>query len=263
LTASKDPTESPVSSVVAEPGSDPADHNLRAEFIGLLRGRGAEIGPLHNPSPVSAGCDVVYVDKFDLERLRELNPDVPPEQIVAPDVVCDALLLDALPDGEFDFLIASHVIEHVHNPLKALLAWRRVLRPGGLVLCIVPDGRYTFDAGRPLTPFEHLLWDYENEGRPLKRLSDLFHIAECNLNMHDDLTAETAVDLARAILETSYDTHFHVWSYASFTNHLRRLIDEHHLPFRIARSACDEKLEMLFLLEAVDNGASFRLSPHG
>jgi SAM-dependent methyltransferase len=259
LTSSKDPGESLVSPVVAELASD-AEQNLRADFITLLRGRGAEIGPLHNPSPVPAGCDVVYVDKFDVERLRELNPDVPPGQIVAPDVICDAVLLDAFRDGELDFLIASHVIEHVHNPLKALLAWRRVLRPGGLVLCIVPDGRYTFDAGRPFTPFEHLLWDYENDGRPLKRLSDLFHIAECNLNLQDDLTPETAVDLARAILEKSYDTHFHVWSYVSFTNHLHRLIDDHGLSFRIAKSACDDRLEMLFLLEAVENGASFTVS---
>jgi SAM-dependent methyltransferase len=255
------PAEPAGSSVVAEPASDAVDRNLRAEFTALLRGRGAEIGPLHNPSSVPAESSVVYVDKFDLERLRELNPEVPPEQIVAPDVVCDALLLDALPDAEFDFLIASHVIEHVHNPLKALLAWRRVLRPGGLALCIVPDGRYTFDAGRPLTSFEHLLWDYENDGRRLKRLSDLFHIAECNLNLHKDLTPDTAVDLARTILETSYDTHFHVWSYASFTNHLRRLIDENGLPFKIVKSACDGRLEMLFLLEAVENGASFRASP--
>jgi predicted SAM-dependent methyltransferase len=230
--------------------------NLRAQFISGLSGQGLEIGALHNPSPVGPEVDMTYVDKFDVTRLRELNTDVPADDVVAPDVIADALTLESLPSGRFDFVIASHVLEHLHNPVQALRTWRRVLRTGGVLLLIVPDARYTFDRGRPLTRYEHLLWDYENGGAPLKVLSDLFHVAECNLNMHDDLTPDTAVDLAREILRTTYDTHFHVWSYDSFAGHLRRLIDEQALAFRVVRSDCDDNLEMLFLLEATSPHAS-------
>lgn len=176
---------------------------------------------------------------------------MPAEQILRPEFVCDTCSLDAIPDGSLDFVIASHLIEHVHNPLKAMLAWHRVLKPRGLVLCIVPDARFTFDKGRPLTTLDHLLWDFINDGMQLKLLSDLFHIAECNLNMHASLTPDTAVDLAKAILAESYDTHFHVWTYDTFVAQLQTLIDHHHLPFRIRDSASDGQLEMLLLLEAL------------
>ncbi len=229
--------------------AEPALDNLRARFARRLAGEGVEIGALASPLWLPPGAAVLFVDKFDYEKLCAHNPDVPREAIRRPDVVCDTDTLDGLPSGRFDFLIACHVLEHAHDPIRALLAWHRVLKPGGRVLCILPDARYTFDRGRPLTTVEHLLWDFENAGTERKRLSDLGHIAECNQNMHG-LDAESAVHLALRILHDSYDTHFHVWTYDSFREHLDVLIRDHALPFEILEGACDETVEMLFLLEA-------------
>jgi SAM-dependent methyltransferase len=238
------------------------DTNLRADFLSSLRGVGLEIGPLHNPFPVPPGSRVVYADKFDVETLRRHNADVPPERIVVPDIVCDTHTLTGVAAASFDFLIACHVLEHAHDPVAGLMAWHRVLKLHGLALCVLPDARYTFDAGRPLTTLDHLVWDYENEGTELKALSDLQHVAECNLNMHDHLTPSSAFELAREICATTYDTHFHVWTYETFEQQLQQLIANHGLPFRIVRSACDGRLEMLFLLESLP-ARRLRLSRRG
>jgi len=225
--------------------------NLRARFVAGLSGHGVEIGALASPLWLPPGATVTYVDKFDHQKLCAHNPDVAPEQIQRPEVVCDTASLDGLADGAYDFLIACHLLEHAHDPIRALLAWHRVLEPGGFALCIVPDARYTFDRGRPLTSLDHLLWDFANAGSELKRLADLGHVAECNLNMHPALTVESAVGLAGRILDDSYDTHFHVWTYDSFAAQLAVLIADYGLPFAVRDSACDEQVEMLFLLEAL------------
>lgn len=48
---------------------------------------------------------------------------------------------DDLPfkDGELDFVIARHNLEHYIDPVKTLQEWRRVLRVGGTLVLIMPD----------------------------------------------------------------------------------------------------------------------------
>src|SRR5678810_1041364 len=51
----------------------------------------------------------------------------------------DAQLLEDLPDELFDYVFSSHCLEHMRNPLEAILNWWRVLRPGGYMVILVPD----------------------------------------------------------------------------------------------------------------------------
>ncbi len=78
------------------------------------------------------------------------------------DFLSDARALP-LPDDTLDYLVSSHVLEHLPDPLAALYEWHRVLRPGGFLYLVVPDQRFTFDAPRPTTTPEHLLREF-NEG---------------------------------------------------------------------------------------------------
>ena len=48
-------------------------------------------------------------------------------------------------DEAYAFVMASHNLEHYPNPLKALLEWDRILKPGGYMFLNLPDPRYTFD----------------------------------------------------------------------------------------------------------------------
>ncbi|MDP8222266.1 MAG: class I SAM-dependent methyltransferase [Candidatus Lernaella stagnicola] len=62
------------------------------------------------------------------------------------DQVLDLTAL-AMPDKSVDGLIASHVLEHIEDDAQALREIRRMLRPGGWALLIVPQrlGRPTFE----------------------------------------------------------------------------------------------------------------------
>lgn len=81
-----------------------------------------------------------------------------------------------VPDRSEDFILSSHVVEHLPNVIVALLEWDRIVRDGGYVFMIVPlKGALAADAPRPLTPLSHFIecyrerWDVEThpiEGVP-------------------------------------------------------------------------------------------------
>ena len=63
------------------------------------------------------------------------------------DLRLDMTAID-LPDASFDVVIASHVLEHVADDRAALAEVRRILRPGGRAIVMVPvdhDRPHTYD----------------------------------------------------------------------------------------------------------------------
>ncbi|GMR14289.1 MAG: hypothetical protein BMS9Abin29_2536 [Gemmatimonadota bacterium] len=65
-------------------------------------------------------------------------------------------------DGDFDFLLSAHCLEHCPNTLAVLEEWLRVLSPGGILFLVLPHGERTFDRGRALTTLAHHIEDYTN-----------------------------------------------------------------------------------------------------
>jgi SAM-dependent methyltransferase len=177
-----------------------------------LRGHGLEIGPLHRPMPLPAGVRVTYTDSFSTDVLRTLwSPDVDGYHIPPMDIVTDATTLDGIADASFDFVVSSHVIEHLENPVCGLRHALRVLRPGGVLLLAVPDRRATFDAGRPPTSVAHLLRDYCGGTADSRRR----HYDEW-VSLVEHLTGEDAVRRATDLEQRRYPIHFHCWSPMEF-----------------------------------------------
>lgn len=130
-----------------------------------IEGKGLEVGPGHVPL-VTADADreVRYVDRWQPNENRELFPELEDAFFPRPDVVSDLNKegLSAIASESEDFVVASHVLEHMANPLRLLTDFYRVLRPGGVLLILLPDRRLTFDRNRAATPLEHVVREYHD-----------------------------------------------------------------------------------------------------
>jgi SAM-dependent methyltransferase len=66
---------------------------------------------------------------------------------------------DFRPDTAFDCIVHYCVLEHAVDPLAFLRRQRRLLAPGGRVICAVPDCGDALDAG-DISMFIHQHWSY-------------------------------------------------------------------------------------------------------
>src|SRR6202034_1155040 len=63
-------------------------------------------------------------------------------------------------DAPFDYVIASHVIEHIPDPVTWLADVARVLRIEGILSLVIPDKRYCFDINRRTTDISEVIDAY-------------------------------------------------------------------------------------------------------
>ncbi len=120
--------------------------------------RGVEVGPSFSPFVRKAdAAEVVVVDHADAATLREKyrHHGVAVDAIEEVDVVWAGGSLATALAGRppFDYVIASHLLEHVTDPLGFLADCEALLRPGGVLSLVLPDHRSCFDVLRPPTTF--------------------------------------------------------------------------------------------------------------
>jgi len=126
--------------------------------------------------------------------------------------VAEASDLSMIPDEAYSFVLASHVLEHVANPLRALQEWTRVLKPQGALLVVVPHKRGTFDHRRAFTSFDHIEADFQAGVSE----DDLTHLREI-VELHD-LNLDPAADSQHRFRERCMSNssvrgmHHHVFS---------------------------------------------------
>ena len=127
--------------------------------------RGLEIGPLATPRVRKEEGPVRYVDHASAAELHEKYATDQGmrdrlDEIVDVDYVLgeSTNLSEAVAsDAPFDYVIASHVIEHIPDTIGWLDDLTRVLRPGGILSLVIPDKRYCFDINRSLTEVSDLV----------------------------------------------------------------------------------------------------------
>jgi hypothetical protein len=94
--------------------------------------------------------------------------------------IVEATDLNCISSDSYDFILSSHVLEHIANPLLALSEWIRVLKDNGLLVLVVPHKGFTFDHCRPVTTLQHIIKDFEQQ----KTEEDYLHLEEI-LRLHD------------------------------------------------------------------------------
>lgn len=125
-------------------------------------GNGLEIGPCHRPAaPKREGFRVDIVDHLTREQLIEKYRNSDLELGTIEDV-------DYLWSGQdyvevtgkskhYDWVIASHVIEHTPDLVGFLLNCDSVLKDDGVLSLAVPDKRYCFDHFRPISGIGNII----------------------------------------------------------------------------------------------------------
>jgi SAM-dependent methyltransferase len=192
----------------------------RERLLKHLRGSGIEIGALHRPVPASH-LSIRYVDRLKRAQLYDAYPELKELPVVETDILDDAETLATIPDDTQDFVIANHVIEHMRNPLAALLSWRRVLKPHGRLFMAVPDKHLTFDREREITPLSHVIDDYlrPDRDRDHQAFLDFALFVSCRV-FHVRPEGEAKV-FADELAAKNYSIHFHVWDKPAFDDLLR------------------------------------------
>ncbi len=92
----------------------------------------------------------------------------------------EGIELKGIRSESYDFVLSSHTLEHIANPIRALREWLRVLKVGGTLVLILPHKDGMFDHRRPVTKLSHLMEDF-NRGT---KEDDLTHLPEI-LELHD------------------------------------------------------------------------------
>jgi len=96
-----------------------ADMNILVEFA--EKGRGIEVGCGRSKVHENA----IGVDVFPFK---------------AASILADAQDLWMFKDGELDFVVSCHSLEHFPDTKRTLRERKRVLKPGGVIAVVVPDG---------------------------------------------------------------------------------------------------------------------------
>lgn len=117
---------------------------------------GLEIGPSHSPvAPKSEGYNVHVVDHADKASLVEkYRPHgVAVECIEDVDFIWRGESYAELTGktGYYDWIIASHVVEHAPDFISFINNCAEVLKEDGVLSLAIPDARFCFDCFRPLT----------------------------------------------------------------------------------------------------------------
>lgn len=214
------------------------------QHIDIANGRGLEIGPLASPVVPRKLGDVYYVDHLatdDLVAKYSGDPNVDERLIVSTDFVWGSnTLAEAVGAlAPFDYVVASHVLEHVPDMVGWLDEVAAVLRPGGRLSLAMPDRRYTFDVRRRDTDVSEVVEaSLLHLRRPAVRATfDHFYrfvvvdlgAIWAGLPGHDNPApdAEAAMRIAAQAATTDgyLDTHCWVFSDASFVALMATLID--------------------------------------
>ena len=140
------------------------------EGLDLANMVGVEVGPCDRPIVTKSDGRIIYVDRMDTESLKERFKEFADHdwtKIVDVDGIWgENTIAEAIgPDVQADYVVASHVGEHVPDFVTWLSELASVLKPGGTIRLALPDKRFCFDYLREETRLVDVLTAYVARAR--------------------------------------------------------------------------------------------------
>ena len=143
-----------------------------------------EIGPSHRPLvPKRAGWRTTVVDHASRDGLaaKYASHDLDLTALEEVDVIWSGGdLARHFSDeklGRYDAIVASHVIEHMPDPISFLKSAISLLSSTGLIILAIPDRRYSFDFFAPLTSTADWLTAHEAKAQTHTKRAAFNHVA--------------------------------------------------------------------------------------
>jgi predicted SAM-dependent methyltransferase len=152
-------------------------------------------------------------------------------------------------EERFDYVIASHVLEHVTDIISFFGDIATILKPGGKMLLVYPDKRFCFDHFRESTTFSEAYVVYKNDEKTVApRVLDFFmNVVHENsplyfwenyhaLSLLPALTGKQAIEKYEEMLQGIKPDDVHYWPFSSeaFLRFLYDLTRTGLLPFTCA-----------------------------
>jgi len=123
------------------------------------KGDGIELGPsAHN----SFGLDSIKIAPKERIEFWNKSQELMGEKPVEIDIYGDAENIP-LDSKSMNYILNSHVIEHVPNPIKAFIEWDRILKEDGIMFMIFPKrDADPIDAKKPISELESFINQFKN-----------------------------------------------------------------------------------------------------
>ena len=208
---------------------------------------GLEIGPSYSPlAPKREGYLVSVMDHLDqaslIEKYTGHNVDI--SAIEPVDYVWSGQSYGVLVNGaKFEWLLASHVIEHSPDLIAFILNIEEILTPTGVLSLAVPDKRFCFDYYRSPSDLARVI-DTHTSGHnwPTPGAAAEHYLNAAHLDSRIIWTAglggvpaliHTKEDAQSAIQDLAQKTHYHdVHSWTFSPSSFRLLMDDlYHLGY--------------------------------
>lgn len=121
-------------------------HEAAGYFEKYFVGHGLDIGS--GSDPVTSDCDIFEKPEPDNGK--------PPEGHTV--FYGDAHVLESVERDSYDYIYASHILEHLEDPMWALRTWFQCLKRGGILFLSVPHRDY-YERQRLLPSF----WNHDHK----------------------------------------------------------------------------------------------------
>ena len=225
-----------------------------------LEGVGLEIGPLHAPMVLKSEAEIYYLDHLSQKdlikkyaRSNKQSKDLADLSAIAEvDYILKDSINKTVAGRKFDYVVASHVIEHIPDMTSWLRDIASILKPDGILALAIPDKRFTFDITRNISrpadiigayvdkltkAYTSLVYDHTVE------FKDGINAGEVWSNPQKDHRKHKANSLRKKALEKSLengdpnkyiDVHCNVFTPFSFVEVLKELIFHGFFDYEIA-----------------------------